>query len=186
MIIYPNIIISLIFILVTISLASTDTTTQPTEQNDDYFHDEGLTPEQIKKIEQDKLRSELEKKLLNDKLKSTEKPPQFFEKNIEQNDKNKNIDWDKYYMEKMMTEYMKKYQQEQLEKRRLKAKSDLNHPMLSVITLVIFFGLGTFIGLIIIVVRSKQFQKSTYKTDKGNTLPKKPIYDQVKQTENVV
>lgn len=55
---------------------------------------------------------------------------------------------------------MEKYQAEQLEKRRKKLESDLNHPMLSILTLTTFFGLSSIIGLIIVYVRGKQFRKN--------------------------
>ena len=95
------------------------------------------------------------------------------------------MDWDKYYAEKIISEYMKKMQAEQLEKRRLKAKTDLNHPMLSVITLVVFFGLGTFIGLIIMFVRSRQFQKTKPEklTNNNNNTQNKTIYNKVEQND---
>ena len=153
--------------------------------NDDYFYSPDLTSEQIKKAEEERAHKELEQKQIEEKAKSTVQTPEFFRAN-EKNEKNNEIDWDKYYMEKIMSEYMKKYQQDQLEKRRLKAKSELNHQVLSVITLVTFFGLGTLIGLVIMCVRSKQFQNSKNKSDpkkNGHLASKKPIYDKVEQTD---
>ncbi len=155
--------------------------------NDEYFFEPDLTEEQIQKIEQEKRIQEAEKKRLEEESKKKEEPPEFFKKN-EQNDKNNKMDWDKYYAEKIISEYMKKMQAEQLEKRRLKAKTDLNHPMLSVITLVVFFGLGTFIGLIIMFVRSRQFQntknnKPEKLTNNNNNSQNKTIYNKVEQND---
>jgi hypothetical protein len=174
----------LLFVWIYITVAEDDQGV--INSNDDYFYSPNITVDQIKKAEEDRILKELENKKNEERSKSTEKPPDFFKAN-EKNEKNNEIDWDKYYMEKIMSEYMKKYQQEQLEKRRLKAKSELNHPVLSVLTLVTFFGLGSFIGLIIMCVRSKQFSNSKNKSDtKKNGHVLKPMIEQIDQATNVV
>ena len=134
----------------------------------DYFYDAEIGEEEVKKRQQEE-----KLKKSQEALSSTEKPPEFFENNKQ--DESDKLDWNKFYMEKIIGEYMKKMQQEQLEKRKLKSKSDLNHPILSVITLTTFFGTGIFIGVIIICVRGRQFQKNKdhtkNKTDKKEYQP---------------
>ena len=134
----------------------------------DYFYDAEIGEEEVKKRQQEE-----KLKKSQEALSSTEKPPEFFENNKQ--DESDKLDWNKFYMEKIIGEYMKKMQQEQLEKRKLKSKSDLNHPILSVITLTTFFGTGILIGVIIICVRGRQFQKNKdhtkNKTDKKEYQP---------------
>lgn len=192
-----------IFLFVQLVNSNEETTQVNEQQDDDYHYKPDLSDDQIKKLEEEKRLRELEKQRKEQeelrRIQDENKQPDFLEK-IKENDKSANFNMEKFYMEKIMSEYMKKYQQEQLEKRRQKAKSDLNHPMLSVITLIVFFGLGTIIGLIIMFVRSKKFQKSTYKSDKrsnsstgttsnsknNNNSNKKPSYDKVEQNDQII
>ncbi len=106
--------------------------------------------------------------------------PEFFAP--KKTDDQKVENWDQYYMEKMVKAYMDKYQEEQLQKRRLKFETDLNHPLLSIITLTAFFGISSFVGLIIVYVRGKQFRKNNTNATKGE----KKIYKPVDANEDVV
>ena len=47
-----------------------------------------------------------------------------------------------------------------MEKHKSKNKSDIDHQLWSVITLALFFGSGIMIGVIIVLVRGRSFQKS--------------------------
>lgn len=143
-------------------------------EDDDYFYDAGLTDDDVKQIQIDKKKEiDLKKKLETTKKATT---PAFMA--VKEKTEDQEMDWNKYYMEKMVKTYMKKYQNEQMEKRRLKFESDLNHPLLSIITLTTFFGVSSVIGLIIVYVRGKQFRKndsSKFETQK--------IYNPVEQNE---
>lgn len=148
----------------------------PTEDTDvdrDYFYDTKLSDSEIDQIQVDKQR---ERELAErERAKVTVTAPAFFAKQEEKPDQD--IDLQKLYMEQMMKIYMKKYQEEQLEKRRAKFESDLNHPMLSVITLTCFFGISSIIGLIIVYIRGKQFRKN------DSTKCEKKAYTSVEQNE---
>ena len=143
------------------------------DNEDDYFYEASLDKEQIKEIQLKKQAIELEEK--SRLSTTTPADPAFF--TVKQS-QDQNIDWNKYYMDKMIAEYMKKFQLEQLEKRRIKFETDLNHPLLSIITLSLFFGISSIIGLLIAFFRGKQFRKNE------TTSQKKIIYDSVTQNEN--
>lgn len=153
--------------------------TAPTDEievDDDYFYDTKLSDAEIDQIQAEKQREqELAER---EKAKATVTAPAFFAKLEEKPDQD--IDLQRLYMEQMMKIYMKKYQEEQLEKRRAKFKSDLNHPMLSIITLTCFFGINSIIGLIIVYIRGKQFRKN----DSNNG--EKKAYTSVEQNETPV
>ena len=143
--------------------------------DDDYFYDADLTEDEVNKAKEETLKEREHLKNIQ-----TTKPattPAFFAK---KKSKDQDINWEEYYMEKMVAQYMKKYQAEQLEKRRQKFESDLNHPLLSIITLTGFFGIGSIIGLIIVYIRGKQFRKNG-----GSKLDKNSLYKPVDTNENV-
>ena len=145
------------------------------EYVDDYFYESGLDENQVQEMHNKRIEEEaLKKSLETTTLKTT---PAFF---AAKESKDQDIDWNKYYMETMVKAYMKKYQDEQLEKRRLKFESDVNHPMLSIITLTTFFGVSTMIGLIIVYVRGRQFRKN------DSVKLEKKAYNSVSQIENNV
>ncbi len=148
------------------------------EGEDEYFYDSELSENDIKKIQEEKkLKEELLKNLQTTTKATT---PEFFAP--KKTDDQKVENWDQYYMEKMVKAYMDKYQEEQLQKRRLKFETDLNHPLLSIITLTAFFGISSFVGLIIVYVRGKQFRKNNTNATKGE----KKIYKPVDANEDVV
>ncbi len=108
-------------------------------QADDYFYDSSIDESKAKEIRENKTRIENELKL--SQTTTTEPPPEFFQANEKKNDR---FDWNEFYMDKMISEYMKRLQEQQIKNR--KAKSDLNHQILSIITLTAFFGITSFIG----------------------------------------
>ncbi len=137
------------------------------QEEDDYFYDSALSEKDIKNIQQEKELEQQRLKSLQTTIKAT--TPEFFAQKKSEDQKVDN--WDEFYMKKMVQTYMDKYQEEQLEKRRKKFETDLNHPLLSVITLTTFFTVTSIIGLVIVYVRGKQFRKNTTKNEKNTFQP---------------
>ena len=84
---------------------------------------------------------------------------------------------------------MEKYQAEQMEKFRQSRKSNstLNHKLLSLITLLAFFGSGILISLAFVFTRSVQFRKwkQAIRDNYGNK-KNKSIYNSVNQIDKHV
>jgi hypothetical protein len=161
-------------LLLSASAENDDKKANEDAEDQDYFYDADLKQEDIKKIQEEKKKEELLRK--SRETTTLAREPDFF--TVKAN-KDQEIDWNKFYMQKMIEEHMKKYQEEQLELRRKKFENDLNHPMLSIITLTSFFGISSIIGLIVVFVRGKQFRK------KENNNSEKKIYKPVLQNETV-
>jgi len=176
-------------------------TTSEEKNSNDYFYDDGLNKEQIEQLQKEKKEKEL---LENEKQKEekVDDPVWFKEDNKPKEDplkklmesfksaldSNKNSENDtnsdpnSKYIKDFIKDYLKKYEKEQIEKFRSKNKSnsDVNHPMLSIITLSAFFSSGIVIGLIIVFVRGQHFKR--LKRNSTN-LKKKNIYKEVQQTD---
>jgi hypothetical protein len=141
--------------------------------DDDYFYDDSLTKEDIEKIQKKKQEEEqIRKEKEQSEKKAEEDQPNWFKEINEQNSK----DPFEEMMKTKIEEYIKKYQKEQMDKFRekYKSKSDLNHQLLSIITLSVFFGSGIVIGLIIVFFRSYNFNAIKSKGRNGED-PKKNI-----------
>lgn len=145
------------------------------QDDSDYFYEADLTEEEVNKAKKETKKEREYLKSIQTTTPAT--TPAFF---VREKSKDQDVNWEEYYMEKMVAQYMKKYQEEQLEKRRQKFESDLNHPLLSIITLTGFFGIGSIIGLIIVYIRGKQFRKNG-----GSKLEKNSLYKPVDLKENV-
>lgn len=117
----------------------------------DYFYEEGLSPEEIKAIQVNKTRlQEEQRKAITT---TTEKIPEWFQNNNSDDPLSK-------FMKEKFDEYLKIFKKEQKEKLRSRFKaSSIDHSFWSVLTLMIFFGTGTLISLITIVIKSKQISK---------------------------
>lgn len=182
---------------------STTTITSEDKNSNDYFYDDSLNKEQIEqiqkeKIEKEKLESEKKKENnVDDPLwfKEDNKPKEDPLKGLMESfksalDPSKNSDNDtdsnpnSKYIKEYIKDYLKKYEKEQIEKFRSKNKSnsDLNHPVLSIITLSAFFSSGIVIGLIVVFIRGQHFKKlkrnSTNLKKKNST-----VYKEVAQTD---
>lgn len=136
----------------------------------DYFYEEGLSPDEIKAIQANKTRIEEEQRKLV--TTTTETIPEWF--------RNENSDDPlSKFMKEKFDEYLKKFKKEQKEKLRSRFKaSSIDHSFWSLVTLIIFFGTGTIISLIIIVVKSKQIPRI-----KSSKIPNKADYSPINQNE---
>jgi hypothetical protein len=166
------------------------------EKQPDYFYDSSLTEEEIEKAKNEKKQSasikqvETTNKTDPNWFKESNKPVEdpfanfldFFSSKSQNNT-------DKQPMPPMMKEMMLKYQAEQMEKWRQsrKSTSNLNHQMLSIITLSAFFGTGIVVSLIIAFTRGIQFKKlkQSIKNTYGNK-KKKSIYKSVEELDNQI
>ncbi|RMZ95646.1 hypothetical protein BpHYR1_006840 [Brachionus plicatilis] len=138
----------------------------------DYFYDESLNPEQIKEMQLNKTRLEEEqrKKVST----TTEKVPEWFQNQNSDDPLNK-------FMKEKFDEYLKKFKKEQKEKLRSRYKaSTIDHSFWSVVSLIAFFGTGTLISLIVIVVKSNQMSNVS-KREKSTKI--KADYSPVNQNE---
>jgi hypothetical protein len=126
--------------------------------DDDYFYDANLDPNEIERLRKQKEQEELDR--LKAVTTTTELAPDWFNKK-EENPMIK-------YMENACKEYVKKQFDEM---RKSKSKSTLNHSLLSVLTLTGFFSLGFFIGIIIVLVKGRTFSK--YSSSSNSKLNKK-------------
>lgn len=147
--------------------------------DDDYFYDDSLTKEEIEKIQKQKQEEERLRKEKEEAEKKKEKPPEWVE---EVNEKIRKDPFEEM-MKTKIEEYIKKYQKEQMDKFRekSKSKSDLNHQLLSIITLSVFFGSGIVIGLIIVFFRSYNFSAIKSKSRNNEDTKKNIKYSVVNQ-----
>jgi hypothetical protein len=152
--------------------------------DDDYFYDDKLSKEEIDSLKKNR---QLEWQRAAESASTTTEPtPEWFNRNESENSEMQK------YMEEQIKEYLKKYQKEQMEKMKLKKKSDLNHPLLSVITLSVFFGSGIVIGLVIVLVKGNNFKNtsitkraSSKQQQKKKSLDK-TAYKSVAQNEQII
>ncbi len=170
-------------------------TQSKTEKQPDYFYDSSLTDEEIEKAKNEKKQTAS----INQLETSTKTDPKWFKESNKpasdpfanfldffsvKSQANKTADQE---IPPMMKEMMEKYQAEQMEKFRQSRKSNstLNHKVLSLITLVAFFGSGILISLTFVFMRSVQFRKwkQAIRDNYGNK-KNKSIYNSVNQIEN--
>lgn len=188
-----------LLILVSIHLFGTiqlqQETNSPEEKQPDYFYDQALSDEEIEKAKIEKK----EKSPVKQVETSTKTDPDWFkESNKPVNDpfanfldffSSKENKTDKQEIPPMMKEIMQKYQAEQMEKFRQsrKSTSNLNHKLLSVITLAGFFGSGIIISLAIAFTRGIKFRKlkQSFRETYGGK-KKKSIYNSVEQIDNQI
>lgn len=127
------------------------------KQDADYFYDEGMTEEEIKR-EQEQKRLEKERQD-RERTTSTEKPPDWF------------VQREESPMEQMFKEKCKEYVRQQFDE-MAKSKSSgshINHSVLSVLTLTGFFMTGIIIGITIVLIKGRTFKKN--KAASSNTKP---------------
>jgi len=167
------------------------------DKQPDYFYDSSLTEEEIEKAKNEKKQSAS----LNQIETSTKTDPNWFKesnKPVEDpfanfidffSSKSQENNTDKQQMPPMIKEMMLKYQAEQMEKWRQsrKSTSNLNHQVLSIITLSAFFGIGIVVSLMIAFTRGLQFKKlkQSIKNTYGNK-KKKSIYKSVEELDNQI
>lgn len=163
----------------------------------DYFYDSSLTDEEIEKAKNEKKQTAS----INQLETSTKTDPQWFKESNKpasdpfanlidffsvKSQANKTADQE---IPPMMKEMMEKYQAEQMEKFRQSRKSNstLNHKLLSLITLLAFFGSGILISLAFVFTRSVQFRKwkQAIRDNYGNK-KNKSIYNSVNQIDKHV
>lgn len=115
-------------------------------QDPDYFYEDSLSKDEIEMIKKERQSKLEEAKRLS--TTTSEPDPEWFAKTDAAENPMEE------YMKKMMQDYIKKYQKEQMDKIRASSKkSDLNHPLLSIITLSVFFGSGIVIGISIVLIK---------------------------------
>ena len=126
-------------------------------EDDDYFHEEGVDEEEAKKRDEEK------KRQAEEAAKRREEEENAKKTNNEEPDPSlslKETDFGSFLTNERIAELLKNFQKEQMEKHKSKNKSDIDHQLWSVITLTLFFGSGITIGVIIVLVRGRSFQKS--------------------------
>lgn len=158
------------------------------EDTDDYFYDSDIPKEEIDKMKKEKAveRERDEAKLGAEKPDET--APEWFERTS-----NESSDPMAAYMEQAIKEYMKKMQKEYMEKMKSKKKSEIDHSFWSVVTLSVFFGSGIAIGISIVLIRGRKFNKSSQfgnganrrKSNGKNNSVKKVDYVSVPQNEKI-
>lgn len=122
------------------------------KRSDDYYFPENVDQEEADRLIAEKKAKEKAEAEERARLETTEKPPEFF--------KLEETDFSQLINKEMAAEMLKKFQKEQMEKQKSKNKSDINHQMWSIITLALFFGTGIVVGILIVLVRGRRFQKS--------------------------
>ena len=122
------------------------------KRSDDYYFPEGVDQEEADRLIAEQRAKEKALAEERARLETTEKPPEFF--------KLDETDFSQLINKEMAAEMLKKFQKEQMEKQKSKNKSDINHQMWSIITLALFFGTGIVVGILIVLVRGRRFQKS--------------------------
>jgi hypothetical protein len=170
------------FIIDPAELAEVNRQSKDAIKTEDYFYDETLSQAEIE--EQQKKRKLEEEARLKALTTTTEPPPEWFDKQEE----NPMMS----YIKQECQKYVKKHFEEMS---KTKTKSNLNHSMLSVVTLTGFFSLGIFIGLLIVLIKGRTFKKNAKSGNKpnGKLEPKKKpadaekkAYTSVQQSEQVV
>ncbi|CAF1030988.1 unnamed protein product [Brachionus calyciflorus] len=143
----------------------------------DYFYEDGLSPQQIEEIRINKTRVELEKRLKE--TTTTELPPDWFNKKPNEDDPLSK------FMQEKFKEYLEQFKKEQADKikAQFKSKSNIDHSFWSLITLTVFFGTGISISLIIILVKSNHVQSMAKKKKKQKKCLENVEYLPVKQSE---
>ena len=133
------------------------------EPEPDYFYDEGMDKAQIEELQRQKDVAKKQAQEEEERKNAELEDPEWFKEAKAVDDE----DPFKEFMKKQMADYIKKYRKEMMDKLKAKSKSDLNHPLLSVITLTAFFGSSITVGLIVVLCRAHRYKLATSTHEKA-------------------